>query len=342
MTRSVLARAPGKLFLLGEYAVLDGSPAVIAAVDRFAEVDLTPDIQAGRFRLEAPQLGSAIDAPAHRLPDIEGPLRFALAALQQIDADERAQMLDGVRLTISSQLSSIDGAKPGLGSSAAVTVAVSAALFRVQHPAPLDDAGRQVIFERAVRAHRTAQGGAGSGGDIAASVYGGLVQLHPNGNGLPTVTRLPLPAGVDLLAAWTGTPASTTDLIAHYRALNNGHTKQRERFVADSRSLVQAFTAALGNGGSGVDSLDAAGASFEAFAAATKLPAVTPALRDLLDIARRHHAAAKISGAGGGDCGIALCGDPEAADRIRTEWYAAGLFPLPLRISAEGVTCADR
>ena len=32
------ARAPGKLVALGEYAVLDGAPAVVLALDRYAEV----------------------------------------------------------------------------------------------------------------------------------------------------------------------------------------------------------------------------------------------------------------------------------------------------------------
>jgi len=31
------ARAPGKLFVTGEYAVLAGAPALVAAVDRFAD-----------------------------------------------------------------------------------------------------------------------------------------------------------------------------------------------------------------------------------------------------------------------------------------------------------------
>src|SRR5207247_1999193 len=35
---TVVARAPGKIFLTGEYAVLAGAPALVAAVDRQAEV----------------------------------------------------------------------------------------------------------------------------------------------------------------------------------------------------------------------------------------------------------------------------------------------------------------
>ena len=37
---SVAASAPGKLFLLGEYAVLDGSPALLAAVSARARVNI--------------------------------------------------------------------------------------------------------------------------------------------------------------------------------------------------------------------------------------------------------------------------------------------------------------
>jgi mevalonate kinase len=38
----IVARAPGKLVALGEYAVLDGAPAVVLAVDRYVEVTIEP------------------------------------------------------------------------------------------------------------------------------------------------------------------------------------------------------------------------------------------------------------------------------------------------------------
>jgi phosphomevalonate kinase len=37
----ILSTAPGKLILLGEYAVLEGTPALVAAVNRFAKVDIS-------------------------------------------------------------------------------------------------------------------------------------------------------------------------------------------------------------------------------------------------------------------------------------------------------------
>ena len=58
----------------------------------------------------------------------------------------------------------------------------------------------------------------------------------------------------------------------------------------------------------------------------------TPLLERLVDIAREHGAAAKSSGAGGGDCGIALC--PPATDTAAmcAAWEAAGIAPLDLSV----------
>ena len=37
---AIVARAPGKLVALGEYAVLEGAPAIVLAVDRYCEATL--------------------------------------------------------------------------------------------------------------------------------------------------------------------------------------------------------------------------------------------------------------------------------------------------------------
>lgn len=335
---TIVASAPGKLFILGEYAVLDGCPAVVAAVDRFATVRVQRNGARGRLRVEAPQLGSSLDAPAARLPAIEGPLRFALAVLHQTPLSTRRARFDGLRIALTSDLGGADQNKPGLGSSAAISAAVAAAMFHLEHGHSAGERRRHEIFAAAWRAHRTAQGGVGSGADVAASVWGGLVEFSPSAEGLPIVRSLPVPTRLDLLAAWSGAPASTIDFIARYRALTNGHTQPREQFVARSRTLVHDFLAALRRGVDGLPLIDSAGRALEAFALQTQLPILTPALSQILTIARRHGAAAKVSGAGGGDCAIALTSDARTATRIRDEWHAAGLHPLPLRIVAEGVT----
>ena len=49
--RHILVRAPGKLFVLGEYAVLDGGTAAVAAVDRGAHGVFLDAGQQGDFDL---------------------------------------------------------------------------------------------------------------------------------------------------------------------------------------------------------------------------------------------------------------------------------------------------
>ena len=67
------------------------------------------------------------------------------------------------------------------------------------------------------------------------------------------------------------------------------------------------------------------------------LPLVTPALATLVRAAQRVGAAAKPSGAGGGDCSIALATSAAQAAAVRAAWQDAGILPLPVTIAAQGV-----
>jgi phosphomevalonate kinase len=73
---------------------------------------------------------------------------------------------------------------------------------------------------------------------------------------------------------------------------------------------------------------------------ALDLPIVTPALARLVATARRAGAAAKPSGAGAGDCGIALATSAAQAAAVEEGWRAAGIVPLGLTID-EGGARAD-
>jgi phosphomevalonate kinase len=348
---TITARAPGKLLVLGEYAVLDGCPAVVAAIDRFATVRMTPGAERSRVLIAAPQLAAQIEVPVDQLPSIAGPLRFVLAVLHQIETGQRRALLGGQQILITTELGDSQGNKPGLGSSAAVTVALAAAVWHRQHGRAAESAAeREQVLCSALAAHAQAQGGRGSGADVAASVHGGLLKFEPCGD-LPSIQPLCWPAGLHLLVAWSGASASTPQLIARYRALANGHSLQRQQFVMASRAAVEQFirhssSAAPAAADSTLQTLislvDRAGHTLEAFAAAAQLPIFSEALRQVVSIARAHGAAAKISGAGGGDCGLGVTANVAAAARIRAEWRNAGLLPLDLAIAPQGVSSAAR
>jgi mevalonate kinase len=115
---SFKASAPGSLMLLGEYAVLYGKSALVCAVDRRITVTLTPrsDQQIhivsnlGNLTLALNQL------------KVTAPFQFVTAVLKKF----RRQMTGGCDITITADFSD----QIGLGSSAAVTTAMVAAVTR--------------------------------------------------------------------------------------------------------------------------------------------------------------------------------------------------------------------
>ena len=62
----------------------------------------------------------------------------------------------------------------------------------------------------------------------------------------------------------------------------------------------------------------------------------TPELAKLADLADALGAAGKFSGAGGGDCGIAVCFDDDSAENVKKAWKENGIVPVDVKISEKG------
>ncbi len=338
MSAAWQARAPGKLFVLGEYAVLDGGPAVVAAIDRCIEATLSWRVRPATVRIVGAAYGD-IEFPSAEPPPLHGPLRFAIAAFRSAMRRLPALQRQGMHIEIASQFEPTV-AKMGLGSSAAATVAVVAVMFAAGGHDLSQGTSRREVLAAALEAHRDAQQGAGSGADVVASVHGGLTLVEPGDQSAPRARRLELPSDFILRVAWSGAAADTPDLIARYRAASKGRLARRAAFVQASRACVDDFTAALRAGRPLLAAVDANGRLLEQLAKDLELPLLTPRLRQLLAIARYHGGAAKISGAGGGDCGLALARDVAAAQRICDGWRAAGIPSLDTSINQHGVTVA--
>ena len=103
------ARAPGKLFLFGEYAVLGGAPAIVCATERAVRAHL-------RAEADGYQL---VGVP----PDVEH-AAWARRVIAAAGADPA--LADRLRVDVSA-LYDDSGAKLGLGSSAASVAAIVAA-----------------------------------------------------------------------------------------------------------------------------------------------------------------------------------------------------------------------
>jgi len=335
MNETTVARAPGKLFLLGEYAVLDGGAAVVAAVDRHVEVRLRRSTATACARISAPGHCPPFELTAGATPPPE--LRFACAALEIASSRLSTPSSPGCELEIRSGLEAGagEGVKLGLGGSAAVCAAVVAALHAA---AGRDVEGeRDEIFAAALTAHHRAQEGVGSGADVAASVYGGLLRFaRTAAEALPRVAPLSPPPGWSLHIGWSGRAAATAPLVRRYLALEERGARQE--FLAASRASVDAFAAGLAAGRVDAAAVNGNGEALERLARDCGMPLLTPELERIVALARRAGAGAKVSGAGGGDCAIALTDDPEVAARLAAAWRAAGVRTIDLRLEARGVS----
>lgn len=306
-----VARAPGKLVVMGEYAVLMGHAGVVAAVDVYATARHTP--ARGRIRLDT---GGLLQACIDEAVDT-GVLLKAPKGGCEVDT---------------SSFSDAQGRKLGLGSSAAAAVAFLRAI------APdLDVDGLHAVAQRA---HRRFQHGQGSGIDIAASVYGGLVHFRRHSDVADDVSASPLTlrlddAGVSTLVVWSGRSQDTRAFLPAVQ--RSQETSSATPALLAMASATGAFLQALSaHDGAGVlGAVEQAHQALVDLGAAAGIDIVSPPHAAIAAIARRHDGTAKPSGAGGGDVALAMC--PRAVvPALSASLEAAGYPVLPIRLGASG------
>lgn len=369
-------RAPGKLFIAGEYAVVEpGEPAVLVAVDRYLTVRLVPSDDVGKVHSseygKAPVLwtraegdGAGGESSTVSIVIEHQPYDYVLSAITVMERlrAERGLPARYFDLHISSELDDSSGRKFGLGSSAAVTVAVIAALDAFYGTG----LGRTDRYRMALLATIEVAPNA-SGGDLAASTFGGWIRytapdrarlradlarlsvtdtLDSPGWEPFSVRALPEPPALRLLVGWTGSPASTERLVGGVRPRSGGRRAGAGAeepsaqgiayadFVAASResvdSLVESLTAP--DGGRTPELVRRHRRLLQGLGISSGIAIETDELRLLCDTAEEHGAAGKPSGAGGGDCGIVLAPVTAPQAELLAAWEATGIRRLDLAV----------
>ena len=230
MNNKVTASAPGKVVLSGEYAVLDGAPAVCMAVNRRAHVELGL-IDADFSAVTAPGFTDAIGRFKSNGNDIQwqdGQASFAVLDAVWSVVDSGSTRARSINLDSTDFIDSATGQKMGIGSSAAITVALCAAT--------INSADVAVLSPLAQRAHAKLQDGAGSGVDIACSLTGGLIEYRMEG---ASVTALKWPEGLSYRLLWSGVAADTREKLSKLAA---GISKSsRQHLLSAAESMAQAW-----------------------------------------------------------------------------------------------------
>ena len=279
----MIATAPGKLILTGEYAVLDGAPALVVAINRRVIA-----------RRKAGPVGSSVFlvAVAEELAKRRGADDPSVKAAMEIAVDSSALYDDGTKL--------------GLGSSAAVTVAATALALSGNRRLPVID--REEVLAVALAAHSAGQSGRGSGADVAAAVHGNVIHYAKD----QPIERLSWPAEVTLIPFFTGIAAKTTQLIAKMdeaRAANRAAVDAALAAIAKaSRAACQACAVRAPEIAANalIAALSLAAAGTDQLAAATGLALVPPCVTRARTAMSGLGGTAKTTGAGGGDVAIAV------------------------------------
>ncbi len=303
MRESFKVSAPGKLMLFSEHAVLHGKRCIVCAVDQRLNLIIQPRQDKNiNIRSELGHYHTSLSQP-----HIDDTFRFITMAI-----DQHKDMLDhGFDITVESDFD----ATLGLGSSSAVTAATTAAIFSL--------AGREAqpmeIFDHSLTTVRAVQGG-GSGADLAASVFGGVLLYHILPNEI-----VPLSNMHPITVIYSGSKMATSKVIRLVE-------QQRRRFPQVFESIYNAMDHCAAMAAKAINRAD--------WPQVGKLMDINQGLMDALGVNNRLLSGivysmrddpgilgAKISGSGLGDCVVGL----GKAHRD------LGYYTIPIEMSAKGV-----
>lgn len=262
--------SPGSLMLLGEHAVLHGHPCLVAAINRRVRVEISPR-RDGLVIINS-ALGS-LQIRRDEFPDRKE-FRFIVGALKHLPGNYP----DGLDVKITADMPPTIG----FGTSAAVTVAMVAALLGSCEPNTVMQNARDIIQQVQ---------GRGSGADAAASAHGGVVRYRINDASALVISSQPYPVS----ALYCGYKTPTPDVIKRVDEKWRHHLSQRDAIYARMAKLA----------GVGIDGLFGQRLN-EGQMLMQELGVSTTELDRCVDILRAAPgmSGAKISGSGLGDCAI--------------------------------------
>ncbi len=301
--KQISVSAPGKLMLFGEHAVVYNRPCLVTAVSSRMKVTITRT--GGRFNIDAPQVKD---------------VRFVEEAIHLFQKKYRVG--NGLQVKTESQFSS----QYGFGSSSAVTVATIFALselFCVPLTAKeIFDLGYQVALEVQ---------GIGSGFDIAAADFGGTIYFQTGGKKIEPLEIKELP----LVIGYSGTKADTPTIVKNLKSqMSNIETKSKilKLFDEIAQIVEQAKRELVHKNWSKVGRL-----MNENHQLLQELGVSTEKLDKMCQAALSAGAyGAKLSGAGGGDCMIALVKEERREDAELAIAKAGGTI-IQISPNEEGV-----
>ena len=319
-----IVKTCGKLYWAGEYAILEpGQLALIKAIPIY----MTAEIKASNdYRLYSDMFSYSVDLR----PDSSYALIQETVALVEEYLTAQGVELQPFSLDVRGKMER-EGKKFGLGSSGSVVVLVIKAML-----AFYDRPAERYLLFKLASAVLLKRGDNGSMGDIACIVSENLVlyQSFDREKVAQWLEKEELQAVLardwgfsirsveptlkfDFLVGWTKEVAVSSHMVKQIKDnMNSSFLQASKETVAN---LVKALD--VGQEETIIDLLEQASQLLEGL----NSDIYTPLLRQLKNASRDLKAVAKSSGAGGGDCGIALSFDQDSTTLIKKRWADLGI-----------------
>lgn len=294
--------APGKLMLMGEHSVVYGYPCLVTAVDKrlYVEAEITDKRE---DQIITPQVKES---------------RFVLETLAHFR--EKFNLHKRIKIITKGDFSH----NVGLGSSSAVTVATFKALSEIfSKPLSLHQ-----IFDLSHEVNLKIQG-VGSGFDLAAAAFGGTLYFSKVGKEIEPLNI----ENLSLVVGYSGIKADTPFYVRKVAEAFKDRKNEMENIFKEIENFVNKAKLYLKN----KDYFLLGDAMNRNHKLLQNLGVSIAQLDKMIGISVKNGAyGAKLSGAGGGDCMIALAPN-EKISKIEKAIESVGGEIIRVKNNAEGV-----
>ena len=311
--------AHGKVILFGEHAVVYGVPALAVGIDRGAWAEATDSAQAGSVMHVRGWDVTVTDAPDDDAPPLARAFSDLLAATRE--AQRAAGVAPVAAVSVEAEADLPPGG--GLGCSAALGVAVARALDPSALPEAI--AARVDVWERVFH-------GNPSGIDAAVSALGGCVHFTRSAEGAPEIERVRVPVSLHLAVGHSGQSSSTKSMVESVARMRERRPETTQRTFDAIHTLVKNARLAIADG-----DLRAIGQLLDLNQMLLSgLFVSTPEIEQMCGTARSNGAfGAKLTGAGGGGCVVALVESAAAGEAVLAAWKSEGFLGFAATVKAD-------
>jgi len=317
---TIKVSAPGKLMLLGEHAVVYNRPCLVTAINHRLQAQISKlrtqkiilnakDVELENYEKKLEELGKG---------EIPKPAQFVEIAVRNFH--KVYPLKHGVSITTKSQFK----AKFGFGSSSGAAVCTIKGLAELTGI----NLSKREIFDLSYQTVLDVQG-VGSGFDVAAAVFGGTLYFVTGGKEIEPTTK----AKISLVVGYSGIKGDTATIVKDL-------AKRKEKNPAMFDDIFNTIAELVSQGKICLENQDwqSLGNLMRInHGLLVQLGVSTEKLDDLCVAALSAGAyGAKLSGAGGGDCMIALVSD-KTKQPVEQAIVAAGGELINIQTGAPGV-----